>query len=383
MSSIPSSSSARPSRRGRARTRLRSSCGRASSASSALVLSLRAGGHAGHPTNRGQLVSERVGELGHQLRHRPAPPSPAARTTRLPTITPSAISATARACSAVEMPKPDRHRHARSAAAHALHRRRQLGRQLVALAGRAGERHRVDEAARVGADLAPAARAWWSAPPAAPARAPRRRTPRAARPPRRAAGRARSARPRPPPPPVRERLGAARRAPGSRRPSAPPAPAPRAARRPRSTRAAWPRPPAPRCRPRGSRGRRRAGRRTGRPARAGPRPRRRTPSPTSRDASRSGSRPSGTASAPPACPCGREGGGDPVDVRPRSCRAPSTSARSLSPRPESVTSVEAAAAGFASTHASACDGLERGEDALEPRHAAGTPRPPRRRSTAT
>src|SRR5205085_4959395 len=35
-----------------------------------------------------------------------APPSPAARTRRLPTITPSAISPTARACAGVEMPKP-------------------------------------------------------------------------------------------------------------------------------------------------------------------------------------------------------------------------------------------------------------------------------------
>ena len=34
------------------------------------------------------------------------PPSPAARTSRLPTITPSAISPTAAACSVVEMPNP-------------------------------------------------------------------------------------------------------------------------------------------------------------------------------------------------------------------------------------------------------------------------------------
>ena len=67
----------------------------------------------------------------------------------------------------------------------------------LALAGGAGERHGVDEPARVRPDRAAPAPPWWSGPRAAPARARPRRRRRAARRPRRAGGRARSARRRP------------------------------------------------------------------------------------------------------------------------------------------------------------------------------------------
>ena len=69
-------------------------------------------------------------------RRRSAPPSPAARTSRLPTITPSARSPTARACAGVEMPNPTA-TGTLGRGAHPLDRAGQLGRQLVALARRA------------------------------------------------------------------------------------------------------------------------------------------------------------------------------------------------------------------------------------------------------
>ena len=102
---------------------------------------------------RGRLQGEGGGQALRRPRGRPsAPASPAARTTRLPTITPSASSPTARACSPVEMPKPTATGHL-CRRADALDQLAQAGRQLAALAGGAGERDRVDEAARVAADL--------------------------------------------------------------------------------------------------------------------------------------------------------------------------------------------------------------------------------------
>ena len=79
------------------------------------------------------------------------PASPAARTRRLPMITPSAISPTSAACSGVPMPKPT----ATGTSASALAARDQLGelrRELVALPGRADRGDDVDEALGGGAD---------------------------------------------------------------------------------------------------------------------------------------------------------------------------------------------------------------------------------------
>ena len=108
-------------------------------------------------------------------------------------ITPSATAPTSAACSGVPMPKPDRDRHRRVG----LGRRDQVGerrRQLVALAGGPGVGDQVDEALGLGADPRPALGRASSARPAGSARARRRAAPRRPRRPPRAAGRGRSRR---------------------------------------------------------------------------------------------------------------------------------------------------------------------------------------------
>ena len=118
-------------------------------------------------------------------------------------------------------------------------------------------------------------------------------------------------------------------------------------------------------------GRRPAGRRTGRRARRGRRRCRRRPRRSPRRRRGRGTRPSGRASAPRACPAGKAAA---IRSTPGSRRRPAratTSARSLSPRPRGR-SGRARRRACASAQAIACDGLERGDDALERAPRAGT-----------
>ena len=105
-----------------------------------------------HPTEPRCAYSSAAASDSTSSRTAEAPPSPAARTTRLPTMTPSATSATALACSPVAMPKPTATGVGPAAARTRSTSSGSSGRQGRALAGGAGERHRVDEPARVGAD---------------------------------------------------------------------------------------------------------------------------------------------------------------------------------------------------------------------------------------
>ena len=89
-------------------------------------------------------------------RRRGPPASATARTSRVPMITPSAISPTWAACSGVPMPKPTA-AGASAASADGGDELRQLRRQLRALAGHAGQRDDVGEPDRRGGDLARAA----------------------------------------------------------------------------------------------------------------------------------------------------------------------------------------------------------------------------------
>ena len=135
--------------------------------------------------------------------------SPTARTSLVPTITPSATAPTCAACSGVPIPKPDRDGHGESALVAAISSPRASG-QPLALAGRAGVGDEVDEALGLGADPRAALRRRRRGDQRDQREAGRRAARRRSRLPPRAAGRARSR------PPRRRRRAAARTPPAPR-----------------------------------------------------------------------------------------------------------------------------------------------------------------------
>ena len=95
------------------------------------------------------------------------------RTNALPTTTPSAIFATAPACSGVEMPKPDRQRQI-GGPAHGFDQRPERIRQRRPLARDAGARNQIHKTRRIFVPRASTAPACWWARPETPCRAPPR-----------------------------------------------------------------------------------------------------------------------------------------------------------------------------------------------------------------
>ena len=117
--------------------------------------------------NRGRrATAQRVGERPHQApdRRRRSGSSPAARTSRDPTITPSARRGGRgrRRLGRLADPEPDRDRHIRACALARASYRREPSVERRPLAGRAGQRDGVQEPLRARRRSAPAAAPGWS-----------------------------------------------------------------------------------------------------------------------------------------------------------------------------------------------------------------------------